>query len=1039
MLNRVSLLLLVIWGVLATSVVIHAQILGQQSLSQSSYVIDKDGGLWSWGWNATGQLGIGSTANQNAPVLVPTPPGVSQWTSIAGGARHALAVADSTKLYAWGFNGDGELGNGSMSQASSPVLIPNPSGVTAWRWVSAGQDHSMALATNGQLYAWGANAFGQLGTGDHVSYTKPHLVAIPEGETGWAAMAAGDQYTLAITKTGATYSVGIDSTGVWRRLPYNCMTNGPLPFLAAGGKNEIDLIYASNGSNSSVPTVGVAAGASHSSYLSESSHLICGGDNHFGQLGSPGDSLAFVQVDPPVGSRQWVAVAAGLNHSMAIASDGWLYSWGANNYGELGRGSLPKDALPGRVLSVCDSLTMKATLTGPDTWPGGPFDINLTDTNLSIGQTLSNTSAFLCYGSAIRSNGSSQIQQIAPALIPPGQSGTATWQMNSDSARGNDNTLYYYAYIRASGSAPLIVGHGINIPAKSWGLIRGSVHDSLTGLPLAGVIVMIQHTAKAGKYALRTVTDTLRTAADGTFLDWAQYFGEMLPFPYTNDAVLTFRIENYFTASVTLAMTADTLSPSVGLMPTPVVAKIEAAPTLAQAPAIFDKLFWVENTTIFGIAGKIIYRSDDAGLSWRSFASPVGWPLHDLFFRNRLEGWVVGGAGTILHTIDGGVSWTKVSGAGNFDLYGVCGVGQHLWIVGDGGVILHYRAGILTNETSARMSQRINNVYFLDSMNGSACAQTGIIAQYDSNNGWHSTGGGPYDLLQTGSCTPGYVIAAGTNGRVLAIDSSHSHVPIVSQLGTASFRSLQLLTPEFGYALGDSGLGYATYDRGDTWVPMSGVSGNLTSFSMFGVHGLAYRGTSPLALSVTPYSGTAIVHGRVTAGDHMTAVSGALITLIDADSVTHTAYSNETGNYVILGLPPGRIALRCVAGDSIGTFIDSAKDAAIANATVTIDFTRQKSTRGVTGIAPIANFSLSFVPNPVVEKATFGFNLAAPSAVRISLFDMLGREVALPLNGFESAGEHALALDARELPAGSYFIRIVTSDGSATMPIVVSR
>jgi hypothetical protein len=158
------------------------QFLGPQSLSQSSYVIDKDGNLWTWGWNATGQLGIGNVVDQPKPVMVAKPSGVTAWTLVAGGAKHALAVADSTKLYAWGFNGDGELGDGTVADQNIPKLIQNPAGVTGWKWVTAGADHPLALATNGQLYAWGSNAFGQLGLpADSALHTKPVNIPHPIG------------------------------------------------------------------------------------------------------------------------------------------------------------------------------------------------------------------------------------------------------------------------------------------------------------------------------------------------------------------------------------------------------------------------------------------------------------------------------------------------------------------------------------------------------------------------------------------------------------------------------------------------------------------------------------------------------------------------------------------------------------------------------------------------------------------------------------------------------------------------------------------
>src|ERR1035437_3523572 len=103
----------------------RAQFLGQQSLSQSSYVIDKNGHLFAFGWNWAGQLGVGDKIDRNTPVEVPVPPGATRWVLVAGGTAHALAVADSDKLPAWGSNRYGQFGTGTMGEVVVPTRVPN--------------------------------------------------------------------------------------------------------------------------------------------------------------------------------------------------------------------------------------------------------------------------------------------------------------------------------------------------------------------------------------------------------------------------------------------------------------------------------------------------------------------------------------------------------------------------------------------------------------------------------------------------------------------------------------------------------------------------------------------------------------------------------------------------------------------------------------------------------------------------------------------------------------------------------------------------
>jgi len=211
--NQGFLFLLIINCSLFIAQSASAQFLGQQSLSRSSYVIDKNGRLFTFGWNAYGQLGVGDKMNRNTPVEVPVPQGAARWTLVAGGAEHALAVADSDKLYAFGSNRYGQLGTGTLGEVVVPTRVPNPQGVTAWKWVTAGRDHSLALSSTGQLYAWGNNDNGQLGIGNRYMATTPQPVLLANGVSVWAEVAAGPGYTLAVSRSGLLYGWGVDSMG----------------------------------------------------------------------------------------------------------------------------------------------------------------------------------------------------------------------------------------------------------------------------------------------------------------------------------------------------------------------------------------------------------------------------------------------------------------------------------------------------------------------------------------------------------------------------------------------------------------------------------------------------------------------------------------------------------------------------------------------------------------------------------------------------------------------------------------------------------
>src|SRR5450759_488100 len=120
------------------------------------------GSAWAWGYNVYGQLGNGTTTNSSTPVAVTNGTSV---TAIAGGASHSLALTSTGQVLAWGDNGDGEQGTGNGTTNSSiPVAVSLPSGTTVTA-IAGGGRHSLALTSTGQVLAWGYNGYGELGNG----------------------------------------------------------------------------------------------------------------------------------------------------------------------------------------------------------------------------------------------------------------------------------------------------------------------------------------------------------------------------------------------------------------------------------------------------------------------------------------------------------------------------------------------------------------------------------------------------------------------------------------------------------------------------------------------------------------------------------------------------------------------------------------------------------------------------------------------------------------------------------------------------------
>jgi alpha-tubulin suppressor-like RCC1 family protein len=174
-----------------------------------SLAIKTNGTLWSWGLNATGQLGLNNVVNQNVPVQVGT---ASNWVRIDAGNQHSLAVDAAGFMHAWGNNTFGQLGDGTNTTSLVPIVITSANN---WSLVSAGFDHSMALDNNNMLYTFGNNTNGQLCDGTNTASNTPIPISISGAGTVslYIAISAGNSFSLAIRNDNTLWSGGFNSSG----------------------------------------------------------------------------------------------------------------------------------------------------------------------------------------------------------------------------------------------------------------------------------------------------------------------------------------------------------------------------------------------------------------------------------------------------------------------------------------------------------------------------------------------------------------------------------------------------------------------------------------------------------------------------------------------------------------------------------------------------------------------------------------------------------------------------------------------------------
>lgn len=221
--------------------------------------LKNDGSVWAWGFNDCGQLGLGVSASD---IILPFQvSSLSNVVAIAAGEKHSVAVKSDGTVWAWGTNYRGQLGNGGTENENVPVQVVGIDDAVA---VAAGQDHSLVIRSDGSLWAWGYNLFGQVGDGTYTNTNKPVQV---KGLSNVVAVDAGSTFSIALTNDARVWTWGSNGAGELGDGAINNSKNTP------GQVSSLENV------------IKITAGISHAGVIKSDGSIWVWGENGDAQLG----------------------------------------------------------------------------------------------------------------------------------------------------------------------------------------------------------------------------------------------------------------------------------------------------------------------------------------------------------------------------------------------------------------------------------------------------------------------------------------------------------------------------------------------------------------------------------------------------------------------------------------------------------------------------------------------------------------------------------------------------------------------------------
>ena len=317
-----------------------------QIATKGATVLALSGGdVYAWGYNLDGQVGDGTLVNRDTPAVVLAASatlGASPVVGIAVGGNHSAAVTQSGTLYAWGSNSNGQAGQG-LSNTFLPNS-PSPANIgSGFTKVACGGQHSLAIAQDGSLWAWGGNASGQLGDGTFINRTSPRLI---DNSRIYTFISCGVSHSAAIDRDNNLF--------VWGANGYGQVGNGGI-------------------SNVNIPALigtfsQISCGFFHTVALTPAGEIFGWGRNHKKQLN---DSAAtFIPSPTLLDSRLYTSVFAGKDNTFGVDTSRSTIGWGNNDNHQIGFSTevtvpSPSTLLKGQVTGINVAMIITGTEENP--------------------------------------------------------------------------------------------------------------------------------------------------------------------------------------------------------------------------------------------------------------------------------------------------------------------------------------------------------------------------------------------------------------------------------------------------------------------------------------------------------------------------------------------------------------------------------------------------------------------------------------------------------------------------------------------------